>query len=174
MKVKIGDYFIQDFTLKDAPSIAEYADNPKIAANLRDLFPQPYTLANAEFFISSLLENSLQTNFAIADSEKAIGSIGLMLNEDIHRFTAELGYWLAEPFWGEGIMTQAVQAIVDIGFNDFGLYRIYAEPFEHNTASIKVLEKAGFTFEGTIRAGAFKNDKVLNQKLYAVINEGII
>jgi len=111
-----------------------------------------------------------RTVFAIASPTEAIGSIGLMLGADVHRFTAELGYWLAEPFWGQGIMTRAVQAMVEFAFAELKLHRVRAEPYAANPASARVLEKAGFLLEGRLRASACKEGRVLDQLLYARVN----
>ena len=169
MRIDLNGFMIRKWKAEDALSIARYANNRKIWLNLRDLFPHPYVLKNAEEFISRVMTTDPLTVFAISDSKEAIGSIGLMVKEDIHRFTAELGYWLAEPYWGRGIMTRAVRGLCDYGFDKLGLYRIFAEPFTTNTASARVLEKAGFVREGIMRASAVKNNKVLDQYMYSKI-----
>lgn len=155
--------------MEDALSIARYANNRKIWINLRDAFPHPYSLQDAESFISRAIEASPITVFAIATQLEAIGSIGLMLGKDVHRFTAEIGYWLAEPFWGKGIMTQAVKSLTAYGIHDLALHRIFAEPYTTNSASARVLEKAGFICEGILCSNAFKDDKVLDQFLYSYV-----
>lgn len=169
MHQKIGRYIIRDWQLEDAPSIANHANNKKIWRNLRDAFPHPFHLEDARLFISRILESNPKTIFAIATQNEAIGSIGLMIGKDVHRFTAELGYWLAEPFWGNGIMTQAVKKIISHGAQVLKLQRIFAEPYTTNPASAKVLEKAGFTCEGIMRSSAFKDGKTLDQFLYSYI-----
>jgi [ribosomal protein S5]-alanine N-acetyltransferase len=108
-----------------------------------------------------------ETTFAIATSEEAIGCIGLRRGVDVHRKTAELGYWLGEPFWGQGIMTEAVVEFTRWAFQEFNLNRIFAEPFESNEGSICVLEKAGFVPEGRMKANVFKDGKILDSFLYA-------
>ena len=113
------------------------------------------------------MEDDPKTVFAIANEVEAIGSIGLMVGKDVHRFTAELGYWLAEPFWGKGVMTEAVKRITEYAFRCFGLKRVYAEPYTSNRASARVLEKAGFKYEGLLRASAFKDGRLVDQLLYA-------
>ena len=142
----------------------------KIRINLRDIFPHPYTIANAEAFLSIVMEDDPKTVFAIANEVEAIGSIGLMVGKDVHRFTAELGYWLAEPFWGKGVMTEAVKRITEYAFSNFSLKRVYAEPYTSNRASARVLEKAGFKYEGLLRASAFKDGRLVDQLLYARVN----
>jgi RimJ/RimL family protein N-acetyltransferase len=137
--------------------------------NLRDAFPHPYRLEDAERFISRAMEKSPKTFFAIATHDEAIGSIGLSMGNDVHRFTAEMGYWLAEPFWGQGIMTHSVKLIVSHGIKKLNLHRIFAEPYSTNTASARVLEKAGFTCEGILRSNVFKDGKILDQLLFSFI-----
>ncbi len=173
MKAVIGDYVVRDVCPEDASSIVVYADNPRVAANLRDIFPHPYHLEDAERFLQGVTEQAPRTVFAIATESEAIGVIGLTLGEDVHRFTAELGYWLGEPFWGRGIMTDAVRAVVEHGFSELGLLRIYAEPYAGNLGSARVLEKAGFELEGRMRAGVFKDGRILDQLLYSVVNERV-
>ena len=172
MKIEFlsGKYMIRDWQKDDAESVAGYANNRKIWINLRDIFPHPYTIANAEAFLSIVMEDDPKTVFAIANEVEAIGSIGLMLGKDVHRFTAELGYWLAEPFWGKGVMTEAVKSITEYAFSSFGLKRVYAEPYATNPASVRVLEKAGFKYEGLLRASAFKDGRLVDQLLYARVN----
>jgi RimJ/RimL family protein N-acetyltransferase len=170
MHIKIGDFMIRDWRMEDAPSIARYANNKKIWINLRDAFPHPYSLKDAERFLKNVIESDPRTVFPIATSIEAIGCIGLTLGTDVHRFTAEMGYWLAEPFWGRGIMTLAVKAMTAYAISDMKLHRIFAEPYTTNPASAKVLEKAGFIREGILHANVVKNGKVLDQYLYAFVN----
>jgi len=173
MRIEIGQYFIQDWKVDDAPAIVRHANNPKVAINLRDRFPHPYTLSDAESFLSRANSQEPRTSFAIATASEPIGGIGLMLGRDVHYLTAELGYWLSELFWGNGIMTSALIAITEYGFREFGLNRIYAEPYASNSASMRVLEKAGFTFEGRLRASVVKNGKILDQCMFAKVRQGI-
>ncbi len=165
----IGKYIIRDWQVEDAPSIARYANNRKIWLNLRDLFPHPYNLEDAESFVERVTKVNPKTVFAIATKDEAIGSIGLMPGEDVHRFTAEMGYWLAEPFWGKGIMTEAVRMITEFAIHDLKLKRVFAEPYTINTASARVLEKAGYTYEGVLRSNVFKDGKVLDQFVYSCV-----
>lgn len=169
MNAAIGGYTVRDVRIQDAPSMAAYGDNPRVAANLRDVFPHPYHLEDSERFLQSVTEQEPRTVFALATEYEAIGVIGLTLGEDVHRFTAELGYWIGEPFWGRGIMTDAVRVVVEYGFSELGLLRIYAEPYAGNLGSARVLEKAGFELEGLMRANVFKDGLVRDQFLYAVV-----
>jgi ribosomal-protein-alanine N-acetyltransferase len=102
---------------------------------------------------------------------EAIGCIGLQIGRDVHRKTAELGFWLGEPFWGRGIMTEAVAELTRWAFGAFELERIYAEPFATNRASARVLEKAGFACEGRLKASIYKDNQRLDSFLYARVRE---
>lgn len=173
MKAQIGNYFVRDWTPDDVEAVAKYANNPRIATQLRDGFPHPYELSDAEEFLSRVLKRDSPSVFAIATEEEAIGSIGLLLGKDVHRLSAELGYWLAEPFWNQGIMTMAVTHVVNYGFTVLQLNRIYAGPYATNPASARVLEKSGFVREGVLRASVIKQGRVLDQILYAKVRQGI-
>ncbi|MDO5575952.1 MAG: GNAT family protein, partial [Fibrobacter sp.] len=104
-------------------------------------------------------------------NNKVVGSIGAFRQGNIHFRTAELGYYIAEPYWGKGIGTLSVKQICNYIFAETSILRIYAEPFAYNTASCRVLEKAGFTYEGTLRCNAVKNDKILDMKMYSLLKE---
>ncbi len=151
----------------DAGALLKYADNRRVWLNLRDGFPHPYTAADAQAFLEMAARQVPTTFFALATRDEAIGGIGLSLNRDVHRLTAELGYWLAEPFWGRGIMTETVSRFSEHAFATFGLVRIYAEPYAGNAASCRVLEKAGYVLEGRLRNNVIKDGRILDQFLYA-------
>ena len=160
---------IRKWRLSDAGDLAAALSNRKVQDNLRDGLPYPYTERDGEEYISSVLsgdENDIFA-FAIVAEGQVVGSIGAFRQKNIHWQTAELGYYLAEPYWGKGLMTQAVRQICEIIFARGDIIRIYAEPFAHNAASCRVLEKAGFQYEGTLRSNGVKNGEILDMKLYA-------
>lgn len=154
-----------------ANAVAEYANNKKIADNVRNVFPYPYTSEDARSYIISCAENDelRQLCRAIVINGKAAGSIGIFLRDDIHCKSAELGYWLGEPFWGRGIMSSAVKELCGTAFKNYDIVRIFAEPFAHNTGSRKVLEKAGFELEGIMKKSIFKNGVIFDSCLYALL-----
>ena len=171
MKLAFGDYMVRSWREGDAVPLQRYADNRKIWLNLRDLFPHPYTLEDARWWVARAPAQDPETSFAIATADEPIGGIGLVLGEDVNRYSAELGYFLAEPFWGQGITTTAVSAFTDWAFERYSLNRIFATPFAGNTASERVLEKAGFTREGVLKNAAVKNRLLLDQMMYAKTSE---
>lgn len=167
-----------EFTLRkwkksDAESVAKYANNEKVARNLRNAFPYPYTLEDAEAYVYDCVDRGDDRRLvrAIDVGGVAVGSIGVFLGNDIAEKSAELGYWLAEEYWGNGIVSSAVCQLCKEAFETFDLVRIFAEPFSYNEGSKGVLEKAGFTFEGTMRCSAFKNGEILDQCLYSLLRD---
>ena len=162
---------IREWKMSDAADLAKALSNQKILDNLRDGLPFPYTEKDAEDYISTVLAADKNDTFAFAVtvSEKVVGSIGAFRQKNIHRVTAELGYYLSEEYWGKGIMTEAVKQICEYIFGSTDIIRIFAEPFAYNKGSCRVLEKAGFEFEGTLRQNAVKNGKVLDMKMYSLI-----
>jgi RimJ/RimL family protein N-acetyltransferase len=159
--------------MDDLSALVRYADNPRIAANLRDRFPQPYTEAAGRGWLQLLQTASPVTAWAIEVDSEAVGGIGLQLQQDVERVSAELGYWLGEPFWGRGVTTEAVRALTTDSFDRFSLTRIFALPFADNLASIRVLEKAGFALEGRLPKSAIKNGVIRDQLLYGAYRQEV-
>jgi RimJ/RimL family protein N-acetyltransferase len=169
MRIELGDWCIRSFVATDAESVAKYANNRRISINLRDRFPYPYTRADAEGFLAAASAQRPETDFAIASRSEVIGGIGFHPQADVHRLTAEVGYWLGEPFWGRGIATQAVRALSEWIFATTPLVRLYAHVFAWNPASARVLEKAGFTLEGRMRSSVIKDGRVIDQLMYGIV-----
>ena len=168
------NFILRPWRREDVEDVLRYANNDKIARNLRNIFPYPYIRTDAETFIESCIaaDETRQMFRAIEAEGRAVGSIALSRGGDVYARTAELGYWLAEEFWGQGIMTQAVRQICEEGFELWDdLVRVYAEPFAHNTASRRVLEKAGFTLEGVLRQSVFKRNEVCDSCMYALLRK---
>lgn len=164
---------IRKWELSDAKDLASALSNTKIQDNLRDGLPYPYTEQDGADYISAMLsaDESETFAFAITIDGKAIGSIGVFRQGNIHRQTAEMGYYIAEKYWGKGIMTEAIKQTCKYVFDKSDIIRIYAEPFAHNAASCRVLEKVGFQYEGTLRKNAIKNGKVIDMKMYSLLKE---
>ena len=158
---------IRPWRMDDAESLARHANNRKVWLSLRDKFPHPYTSEDARKFLEATVKSEPITDFCIEVNGAAVGGIGIHFGIDVHRHTAEQGYWLGEEFWRCGIMTEAVAAFTDFCFEEFQLRRIYAEPFANNRASARVLEKAGFAFEGRLKNNVFKDGNLLDSLLYA-------
>ncbi|HEX2491606.1 MAG TPA: GNAT family N-acetyltransferase [Blastocatellia bacterium] len=171
MEIELKTCVIRPWRPGDEESLVAHANNHKVWRNLRDRFPHPYTTDDAREWIRHMGEESPQTNFAIVVDGEAAGGIGLVLNGDIYRCSAEIGYWLGEAFWGRGVMTEAVRALTQWAFDNFNLSRIYAGVLEWNPASIRVLEKAGYQFEGRLRKAVVKQDLVMDELVYAVVND---
>ena len=164
---------IRKWELSDAKDLAVALSNKKVQDNLRDGLPYPYTEQDGKEFISAMLSADENETFAFAImvDDKVVGSIGIFRQGNIHSQTAELGYYIAEEYWGKGIMTEAVKQICEYVFAKSDIIRIYAEPFAYNIASCRVLEKVGFQYEGTLRSNAVKNGKVIDMEMYSLLKE---
>lgn len=162
---------IRAWRIDDAPALAEILNNKKIHDNLKDGLPFPYTVKDAEEYISAMLSADKNKSFAFAIvwDGKVAGSVSVFRRDNIHRKTGELGYYLGEKYWNKGVTTEAVKAICKLVFENSDIIRIFAEPFARNAQSCRVLEKSGFTCEGVLKANAIKNGIVEDTKMYALI-----
>jgi ribosomal-protein-alanine N-acetyltransferase len=153
---------------RDVEALCKHANNKAVWRGLLDRFPHPYTETDAERWIA--LNHATLTapqNFAIELGGEAIGGVGLDRRQDVFAGTAEIGYWVSEAHWGRGIGTAAATFIADYGFGTFPLQRLQAGVFAGNQASVRVLEKAGFTLEGRLRNAVKKQGQVLDLLMYA-------
>jgi ribosomal-protein-alanine N-acetyltransferase len=161
---------IRGWRLADASVLAKHANNVNIAKHLRDRFPHPYTVSDARHFIEAVIDTRPVTNFAITVDGGPIGGIGFSAGSDVERFSAEIGYWLSEAFWGRGIVAEALELVTEYAFDQCNLLRLFALPFAENAQSIRVLEKAGYAREGILRASAVKYSTPRDQAVYSRIN----
>lgn len=160
---------LRPFCSGDEADIVEQANNPNVARHLRDRFPQPYTWKDAEDWIAFAARESPTLNFAICIENRVAGGIGLMVGTDIHRASAEVGYWLGESYWGRGIAACALASLADYAFKTFAeLNRLFAYVDEDHLPSIRVLEKVGFRREGLLLGAAIKHGVLRNQFIYAI------
>lgn len=162
---------LRKWSMADVEDVAHYANNKHIAANLRNVFPYPYTLEDAEGYVGSCAENSEERQIcrAIVVDGHAAGSISIFCGSDVYEKSGELGYWLAEEYWGQGIMTEAVKRICREAFEKFDIVWIYAEPYAYNIGSRSVLEKAGFSLEGIMKKAVCKWGKIYDCCIYALL-----
>ena len=168
------------YVLRDWPSawvgadrdrFVELANDYNIWKQLYDRFPHPYTHADAEEWIALNAKRTTLANFAICDADGPIGSVGLTLREADYRHSAEIGYWLGQPFWGRGITTAAVRAVMRYAFETLGLIRLEAHIFARNQQSARVLEKVGFKREGLLRQASMKEGEAIDNELFAALKE---
>lgn len=163
------NYLLRPWSPSDLASLVKYANNYNIAKNLTGHFPYPYTEAAGNRFISMATSATPTRIFAIEIDGEAAGGVGVHPQEDIHIKCAEMGYWLAEPHWGKGIMTNVVKDMIAYAFENFDIVRLYARPFSSNIGSQKVLEKAGFNHEATLKKSIFKNDEIQDELIYSIV-----
>lgn len=160
---------VRSWKWKDRDAIVHHANNRNVWINLRDRFPHPYTLSDARNWLESVIDRRPETNFAIANvNDEAVGGIGFILQQDVGRRSAEVGYWLGEEYWGRGLATQAVKVITEYAFVHHDICRLYAHVFEWNVASSRVLEKAGYLLEGRLKKSVIKDGKTIDQLMYAI------
>lgn len=164
-----GDVILRELMDFDLEKLVIYADNEKVSINLRDGFPKPYTIDSARSFKKMVDSQSPKTFFAIEYQNDYAGNISLSIGTDVYRKSAEIGYFIGEPFWNKGIATKAVNLITEWGFSQLDIVRIYTGVFDYNQASQRVLEKCGFVKEAVFRQSICKNDKMYNEIRYAKI-----
>ena len=159
-------FSLRPLTDNDADSLARQLNNKKDWDNLRDALPYPYTSQDAAWFINFQQNDPLLTCYGIVVDGEAVGNIGFTRSEDIERFTAEVGYYIGEDYWGQGIMSAALSEAVEDYFKTTEVVRLFATPFDYNKASAKVLEKAGFTLKCIFTKGAYKNGQFVDMLYY--------
>jgi Acetyltransferases, including N-acetylases of ribosomal proteins len=162
------EFSLRPWRPADLPNLVKYANNWNIARYMTDKFPHPYSEAAGRDFIEFATADDPVHIFAIEVRGEAVGGIGIHPQTDIHRKNAELGYWLAEPFWGQGIISEAVKKALQFAFDTYDIDRVFARPFGTNTASQRVLEKNGFVLEGRFDKVLFKNGMYEDELIYAV------
>jgi RimJ/RimL family protein N-acetyltransferase len=168
-----GIVTLRPFRAEDRDRLAELADNEKVAMNLRDGFPHPYTLADAEKFLAMAIAKVPLQMFAIEFGGEYVGNIGVHLKSDVYRKGAEIGYFLGEPYWNKGIMSRAVRLVCDYAFRELDIIRIDTGVFEFNPASMRVLEKCGFVKEAVFRKSVSKKGGIWDEVRYARIKDEI-
>jgi len=171
MRLVLKTCTLRSWEWRDRDAIVRHANNRKVSINLRDRFPYPYTERDARNWLDAVIGLEPETNFAIDVAGEAVGGIGYTMQYDVGRRSAEIGYWLGEDFWGRGIATEALIAVTDHAFANHDLCRIFAHVFDWNQASARVLEKAGFAFEGRMRKSVTKEGQTIDQLMYAMIRE---
>ena len=169
MELKLERCALRPWRAGDEASLVRHANNRNVWRNMRDRFPYPYTAADATDWISRASAETPPRNFAIAVEGAAVGGIGLEVGGDVFRRSAEIGYWLGEPYWGRGIATEALRAVTEYAFATFDLCRLHAQVFAWNPASARVLEKAGYTLESRARLAVTKDGQTIDRLVFALI-----
>lgn len=169
MELKGNGFIIRGWKKGDEVSLQKHADNPNVSRFLLDRFPRPYTMEDAILWVDNLIQQNPYVNFAITIHDEVIGGIGLELREDVYRKTAILGYWLSEELWDKGIITEAVKLVTQYAFENLDIIRIQAGVLSKNPASMRVLEKAGYTKEGVLRNAAIKHSEIMDEHIYAIL-----
>ena len=169
MRLECRSCVVRDWRPADKAALLRFANNRNVWRNLNDIFPHPYTEADADRWLALQAATPKRTAWAIEIEGQAAGGVGLTLREGMQRRSADFGYWLGEPYWGRGIMTEVVQAVAPQAMRAFGLVRLESWVFEWNPASMRVLEKCGFVREGVMRASAIKDGELIDRVMYAMV-----
>lgn len=167
MRLHLSRCIVRPWTSADAESLQRHANNRNVSKHLRDRFPFPYEAHHAATFLSRVAEQAEPTAWAIEVDGEAVGGIGIEMHADVERVSAEIGYWLAERHWGQGIATEVLAEVTAEVFKRFDLTRLFAVAFTDHAASIRVLEKAGYVREGRMKQSAIKDGRIRDQFLYA-------
>jgi [ribosomal protein S5]-alanine N-acetyltransferase len=172
MEIFFEGIILRPWAIKDAPQLALIANNKKIADNIRDGLPVPYTTKDGlEWLNLTIPENNPPKSFAILTDNELVGSIGIVTKTNIYRKNIEIGFFISEKFWGKGIATRAIKAIVSYAFSEFDINRVYAEVFSDNAGSRRALEKAGLKLEATLKKNIIKNDVIKDSCIYSLLRE---
>ena len=169
MRIELSKSAIRSLRMSDAPSVVKHGNNFNVWINLTDRFPHPYTLIHAYAWLKQHVGIAPETSFAIEVEGAYAGEIGFLPLQGEHRLCAEIGYWLGEEYWGLGIATEAVRAMTEYLFVKHNLVRLHAHVFEWNSASIRVLEKCGYIREAVLRRSVIKNERIIDEMLYAFV-----
>ena len=175
MERTAGFTVVRDWRPADAEPLVVQANDRRVWLGLRDAFPHPYGLDDARRFLKMVAEMSPRTFFAIEEAGALAGGTGYTLRSDVERVGAEVGYWVGHEFWGRGVATRALRIVTERAFRDHPeLRRLYALPFASNGASARVLEKARYRYEGTLRQSAIKAGQVHDQWMYAILRSEVL
>ena len=164
--VQKKNYTLRTWQTEDVASLAQYLNNKNIWDNCRDGLPYPYSQEDANVFLSMVQAKENIQDFCIEVNGEAVGSIGFVPATDVERFSTEVGYWIGEPFWNQGIVTDALKEAINYYFEHTDKVRVFAVVFEHNSPSMRVLEKVGFKKTGIFRKACYKNGRICQLSLH--------
>lgn len=172
--MKSFSFLLRPWQMTDVPSLARYLNNKKIWDNCRDSLPFPYTEKDAHSFIDYAMSRQESCEYCIDINGEAVGNISFMRGTDVERFNAEVGYWLAEPFWNQGIVSEALREALRRYWETTDVVRIFANVYESNIASMRVLEKVGFRKVAIFRKACFKNNRFVDACYFELLKEEFV
>ena len=169
MELKGEGFTLRGWHIDDVEALQKHADNPNVYSFLTDRFPHPYTMEVAINWVNLMLQQEPLLIFVIAVDDNLIGVIGIEMRDDVYRKAPLLGYWLAEEYWGRGIMTEVVKLVAGYAFENLDIVRLQSGVLANNPGSMRVLEKAGFLKEGVLRNNIIKNGVVMDEYIYGMV-----
>ncbi|MEO6870170.1 MAG: GNAT family protein [Ginsengibacter sp.] len=162
---------LKNYKLEYAEIFAQFKNNPNVLDNGYDKTPNPFTLRDATEFIQLQIDQIPAKRFLIFWDNQLCGEIGISIKEDVFRLNAEIGYFIAEPFWGKGIATEAINLMTDYTFKNFNVIRIIAGVFGFNKASMKALEKNNYYLESTRKKAVIKNGQIMDDYIWVKLKD---
>ncbi|MDR7088333.1 GNAT family N-acetyltransferase [Cellvibrio fibrivorans] len=158
---------LRKFEQKDEALLVSYLNDETQTHFLSARLPQPYTNEAAQWWVNT--GSKIGVVYAIIHNGIFVGSISAIPGEFEKQKTAEIGYWVAKPYWGKGIASEALQKFTDFLFQNTDFIRLNASVFEGNLASANVLQKCGYKLEAVLEKAIYKNGMVFNEMLYSKI-----
>ena len=171
LPIPAGSVTLRGWNRDDVDALVDEANSRGVWRNMIHTFPHPYTHDDAVAWVDRCLDQSPEQDLVIAAEGRLIGVCGIQLGEGVSAFTGSVGYWLGEKHWGRGIASAAFAAFLEYVWETFPVQRLQAEVFSWNPASAKVLEKNGFTREGTRRKAIHKDGELIDEWFYSLLRE---
>ena len=169
MELVLSRSKLRPWKMQDAAALAQNANNQKIARNMRDGFPFPYTIDDAYTWLKMASKEFRHLLLAIEVDSVAAGGIGIIFKDNVYRLSAEIGYWVGEPWWNKGITSEAIQKLSEHIFTNTNIVRLYADIFSGNIASMKAISKAGYHLEAINKNAVYKDGILLDQHVYCLL-----
>lgn len=163
---------IRPWTIDDATALAQILNNRNIVCNLRDGIPFPYTVKDAIDYLANTAIPQSYYHFCIDVNRQVAGSIAILPKNDVYRKTAEIGYYVAEPYWKRGIGTKAIGLATEYVWKNLDVVKIYAEVFEFNKPSMRALEKNNYHLEAVRKKHVIKNGRFWDDYLWVKFKPG--
>ena len=161
----------REYSLDHAEAFSQMRNNPNVLDNGYDKTSNPFTKKDAIHFINIQLEKNPSQRFLIFYNNELAGEIGINIQDDVHRLCAEIGYFIAEPFWGKGLATQAIKEMTEYTFATFDIVRITAGVFDFNKSSMKALEKNGYYLESIRKKSVIKKGQIIDDYIWVKLKD---
>lgn len=167
LDIGLPGWTLRAWRADDAAALAQHADNPNVWLWMSDSFPHPYTEDIARHWVTRGHIDFGGDNWAITKDDAALGGCGIHWGEGQLRCNAEVGWWLAEPWWGRGVVSRVAALLVQRAFDNPAITRVFAPVHAGNARSMRVAQKAGLALEGVQRLSAMKAGRPVDRHVFA-------